>query len=53
MNLKERVVVVDDHPMFRDRLAQIINHEPTWRSAARRRTCRRAIEISQTARPVC
>ncbi len=24
---KLRVVVVDDHPMFRDRLAQIINHE--------------------------
>lgn len=24
---KERVVVVDDHPMFRDRLAEIINNE--------------------------
>ena len=24
---KQRVIVVDDHPLFRDRLAQIINHE--------------------------
>ena len=24
---KERVVIVDDHPMFRERLAQLINHE--------------------------
>jgi DNA-binding NarL/FixJ family response regulator len=24
---KQRVVIVDDHPMFRERLAQLINHE--------------------------
>lgn len=24
---KERVVIVDDHPLFRERLAQLINHE--------------------------
>jgi DNA-binding NarL/FixJ family response regulator len=24
---KERVVIVDDHPMFRERLSQLINHE--------------------------
>jgi DNA-binding NarL/FixJ family response regulator len=26
-NKKQRVVIVDDHPMFRERLAQLINHE--------------------------
>jgi DNA-binding NarL/FixJ family response regulator len=26
-NKKERVVIVDDHPMFRERLSELINHE--------------------------
>jgi len=24
---KERVVIVDDHPLLRERLAQLVNHE--------------------------
>ena len=51
MNTKERVVVVDDHPMFRDRLAQIINHEPDLEVCGEADDVPGAIEILQKSLP--
>ena len=51
MNTKERVVVVDDHPMFRDRLAQIINHEPDLEVCGEADDVSEAIEILQKSLP--
>lgn len=48
---KERVLVVDDHPLFRDRLAQIINHELDMEVCGEAEDVRQALEILQRARP--
>ena len=48
---KERVLVVDDHPLFRDRLAQIINHELDMEVCGEAETVQQALEILQHARP--
>ena len=51
MDLKERVVVVDDHPLFRDRLAQIINHEPDMEVCGEAGDVANALEILQSVSP--
>lgn len=51
MNVKERVVVVDDHPLFRDRLAQIINHEPDLEVCGEADDVPSAIAMLQSSSP--
>ena len=48
---KLRVVVVDDHPMFRDRLAQIINHEPDMTVCGEAGNAQHALETIQQTSP--
>ena len=48
---KLRVVVVDDHPMFRDRLAQIINHELDMAVCGEAATAQQALETIQQTLP--
>ncbi len=48
---KERVLVVDDHPLFRDRLAQIINHELDMEVCGEAEDVRGALEILQHSQP--
>src|SRR4029077_1015398 len=43
---KERVVIVDDHPLFRERLSELINHELDMEVA---RTVRR-IRVKNSAK---
>ena len=51
MNIKDRVVVVDDHPLFRDRLKQIINHEPDLEVCGEAGDVNGAIAILQNTSP--
>jgi len=51
MSEKARVVVVDDHPLFRERLCQLINNEPIWKSAVRRTALKKAIQIIRETSP--
>ena len=48
---KLRVVVVDDHPMFRDRLTQIINHELDLAVCGEAGTAQQALETIQRTTP--
>ena len=48
---KLRVVVVDDHPLFRDRLSQIINHELDMAVCGEAGTAQQALEIIQQTSP--
>ena len=48
---KLRVVVVDDHPMFRDRLAQIINHELDMEVCGEAGNAQSALETIQNTSP--
>ena len=48
---KLRVVVVDDHPMFRDRLAQIINHELDLAVCGEAGSAQQALETIQQTTP--
>ena len=48
---KDRVVVVDDHPLFRDRLKQIINHEPDLEVCGEAEDVPGAIGILQSTAP--
>ena len=48
---KLRVVVVDDHPMFRDRLAQIINHELDMAVCGEAASAQQALETIQRTTP--
>jgi DNA-binding NarL/FixJ family response regulator len=48
---KLRVVVVDDHPMFRDRLAQIINHETDLTVCGEAGNAQQALETIQQTTP--
>ncbi len=48
---KLRVVVVDDHPMFRDRLAQIINHELDMSVCGEAGNAQQALETIQHTTP--
>ena len=51
MNTKERVVVVDDHPLFRDRIVQIINHQSDLEVCGEAEDVPRAIKILQDTAP--
>ena len=51
MNQKQRVVVVDDHPLFRDRLAQIINNELDMQVAGEAESVQQALEVIQSTTP--
>ena len=48
---KLRVVVVDDHPLFRDRLSQIINHELDMAVCGEAGTAQQALELIQHTSP--
>ena len=48
---KLRVVVVDDHPMFRDRLAQIINHELDMAVCAEAEDAQQALSTIEQTTP--
>ena len=51
MNQKQRVVVVDDHPLFRDRLAQIINNELDMQVAGEAENVQQALEVIHSTTP--
>ena len=48
---KQRVVVVDDHPLFRDRLAEIINNELDMAVSGEAESVQQAMETIQAAPP--
>jgi DNA-binding NarL/FixJ family response regulator len=51
MNIKAKVVVVDDHPLFRERLCQLINNEPALQISGEAETAREALDIIRETRP--
>jgi DNA-binding NarL/FixJ family response regulator len=48
---KKRVVIVDDHPLFRERLAQLINHEPDMEVTGEADTAKDAIQLIRNTSP--
>ena len=48
---KERVVIVDDHPLFRERLAQLINHELDMEVCGEAENARQAIQVIRDTSP--
>jgi DNA-binding NarL/FixJ family response regulator len=48
---KKKVVIVDDHPMFRERLAQLINHEPDLEITGEVDTAKDAIQLIRNTSP--
>jgi DNA-binding NarL/FixJ family response regulator len=48
---KERVVIVDDHPLFRERLSELINHELDMEVCGEAEDAQQAIEIIRSASP--
>ena len=48
---KERDVIVDDHPLFRERLSELINHEPDMEVCGEAEDARRAIELIRNTSP--
>lgn len=48
---KKRVVIVDDHPLFRDRLSQLINHEPDMQVCGESETAEQAIQLIRRLTP--
>src|SRR6202790_4100065 len=48
---KKRVVVVDDHPLFRDRLSQLINHELDMEVCGESETAEQAIQLIRRLTP--
>lgn len=49
--LKRSILVVDDHPMMRQGLAQLINHEPDLTVCCEADTAERALEIIAETKP--
>jgi DNA-binding NarL/FixJ family response regulator len=47
----KRIIIVDDHPLFRDRLAQLIDHEPDMRVCGEAESAEQAIKISRNEAP--
>jgi len=41
----KKVVIVDDYPLFRERLAQLINHEPDMEVTGETDTAEDAIQL--------
>ena len=48
---KIKVVIVDDHPMFRERLAQLINHEPDMEVTGEADSAEDAIQLIRNRSP--
>jgi DNA-binding NarL/FixJ family response regulator len=48
---KKKVVIVDDHPLFRERLAQLINHEPDMEVTGEADTAKDAIQLIRNTSP--
>ena len=48
---KERVVIVDDHPLFRERLCELINHELDMEVCGEAEDAQQAIEIIRSTSP--
>jgi DNA-binding NarL/FixJ family response regulator len=51
MSAKARVVVVDDHPLFRERLCQLINNELALEISGEAETAQEALEMIRETRP--
>src|ERR1700756_2290215 len=51
MSEKARVVVVDDHPLFRERLCQLINNEPDMEICGEANSAQEAIQIIREISP--
>jgi DNA-binding NarL/FixJ family response regulator len=51
MSEKARVVVVDDHPLFRERLCQLINNEPDMEICGQAEGAQEAIQIIRETSP--
>jgi DNA-binding NarL/FixJ family response regulator len=47
---KSRVMIVEDHPMFRERLAHLINEEPDMQVCAETDNIRDGLQLAQTSR---
>jgi DNA-binding NarL/FixJ family response regulator len=48
---KKRVLIVDDHPLFRDRLCQLINHELDMEVCGESETAEQAIQMIRRVTP--
>ena len=48
---KERIIIVDDHPLFRERLSELINHELDMEVCGEAEDARQAIEIIRNTSP--
>src|ERR1700675_1200640 len=48
---KKRVVIVDDHPLFRDRLSQLINNELDMEVCGESETAEQAIQLIRRLTP--
>lgn len=48
---RQRVLIVDDHPMMRQGLAQLINHEPDLRACCEAETAAQALQIAAERKP--
>lgn len=48
---KKRVVVVDDHPLFRERLAQLVNNEPDMEVTGEVESAEEAIQLIHNTSP--
>ncbi len=48
---KKRVVIVDDHPLFRDRLSQLINNEADMEVCGESETAEQAIQLIRSLTP--
>jgi DNA-binding NarL/FixJ family response regulator len=48
---KKNVVIVDDHPLFRERLAQLINHESDMEVVGETDTAEEAIQLIRNTSP--
>jgi DNA-binding NarL/FixJ family response regulator len=48
---KERVVIVDDHPLFRERLCELINHELDMEVCGEAEDAQQAIELIRNTSP--
>src|ERR1700733_11659931 len=48
---KKRVVIVDDHPLFRDRLSQLINQELDMQVCGESETAEQAIQLIRRLTP--
>lgn len=49
--IKKRVVIVDDHPLFRERLAQLVNYQPDMEVTGEAENTKDAIEIIRNTSP--